>query len=85
LRDQLDSATSPEARKSPQVTDGGASRPQGPASPTPGLLFRQGERVRNAAGEIGTVLSDVKPGDTEMMVDIGGDYERERIRDWHKI
>jgi CRISPR-associated protein Cmr6 len=85
LRRSLGPNGSPDTapRRGPQR---GGPRPQPTTAPaSPGLLFRWGDRVRNADGETGTVLSDVRIGDTEMMVDIGGDHEREQVRNWHKI
>jgi hypothetical protein len=40
--------------------------------------------VRNAAGEVGTVVSDVSAGDTEMTVRIDGDTYPEKVIDWRK-
>jgi CRISPR-associated protein Csm5 len=63
----------------------GASR-EPPASPQPGALqFRQGDLVRNAAGDEGTVVSDVRVGETEMMVQIDGDLYPERVAEWQRI
>jgi CRISPR-associated protein Csm5 len=64
---------------------GSAAGPRAPASAGGGLLFRRGDRVTNEAGEIGTVVSDVKPGDTSMTVDIDGNLETERVGDWRRI
>jgi hypothetical protein len=61
-------------------------RPQEPASPRSGsLLFREGDRVRNAAGDIGTVMGDVRVNDSEMMVRIDGDLYPETVGRWTKI
>jgi hypothetical protein len=56
-----------------------------PAAASGALLFRRGERVTNEAGETGTVVSDVKPGDTHMTVDIDGNLETERVAEWRRI
>ncbi|HEY1259908.1 MAG TPA: type III-B CRISPR module RAMP protein Cmr6 [Stellaceae bacterium] len=84
LRRSLGQNGSPDtaARRAPQR--GGPRSQQTTAPTSPPLLFRRGDRVRNADGETGTVLSDVRIGDTEMMVDIGGDHEREQVKNWHK-
>jgi len=50
-----------------------------------GLLFSRGDRVRNADGEEGIVMDDVRLGEREMMVEIGGSAERERVGRWQKI
>jgi hypothetical protein len=49
------------------------------------LLFRRGDRVRNKAGETATVVGDVKPGDTEMTVEIDGDLYPERVGEWTRV
>ena len=62
-----------------------------PRAPTSGssragpLLFRRGDQVCNEAGEIATVVSDVKPGDTEMTIEIDGDSEPARVEEWKRI
>jgi hypothetical protein len=43
-----------------------------PATAGGALQFRKGDRVRNDAGEIATVVSDVKPGDTTNLPLHGG-------------
>jgi CRISPR-associated protein Cmr6 len=76
----------------------GVSRGRPPPAPPPGgqsrapafsrsgpLLFRAGERVGNTDGEIGTVVSDVRVGETEMTVDIDGNLEVEKVRAWTRI
>ena len=61
-------------------------RPQISAAPRPAsLLFQRGDRVRNPAGDEGTVISDVKVGETEMTVEIDGDLYPEKVSEWTKI
>jgi hypothetical protein len=53
------------------------------AQAAPGsLVFRGGDRVRNAEGEIGIVTSDVKVGESTMTIEIDGDLETVRVREW---
>lgn len=63
------------------MTPGGGGRHQSPAP----LQFRRGDRVRNAAGDEGTVVSDVRVGETEMTVQIDGDLYPEKVNEWRKI
>ena len=46
------------------------------------LLFRRGDRVRNAESEIGIVMSDVKIGENTMTIEIDGDLETVRVTEW---
>jgi hypothetical protein len=41
--------------------------------------------VRNEAGDEGTVVSDVRVGETEMTVQIDGDLYPEKVSEWQKI
>jgi hypothetical protein len=61
------------------------SRTRAPVTASGGVLFRRGDRVANEAGETGTVVSDVKAGDTSMTVEIDGNLETERVADWRRI
>jgi CRISPR-associated protein Csm5 len=54
------------------------------AAPGP-LLFRRGDRVRNAEGEIGRVMSDVKIGENMMTIEIDGDLETVRVTEWKTV
>jgi hypothetical protein len=69
------------ARRAPET----GSQTRAPAAASAGLLFRRGDRVTNEAGETGTVVSDVKAGDTSMTVEIDGNLETERVGDWRRI
>jgi hypothetical protein len=74
----------PRDRRRPAPSADG--RPQTPAAQRSApLLFRAGQRVRNKDGETGTVVSDVRIGETEMMVRIDGDLYPERVGEWIKI
>jgi CRISPR-associated protein Csm5 len=74
-------------RPPPRATGpGGPGRRIGTPGTSPGsLLFRKGDRVRNAAGETATVLDDVRVSDTEMTVDIDGDLYPEKVSEWSKM
>jgi hypothetical protein len=69
------------------------ARPSGPrqstttarAAASGQYRLHEGDRVRNAAGDIGTVKTNVREGDAEMMVEIDGDLYPERVSDWTKI
>jgi CRISPR-associated protein Cmr6 len=75
----------PDGRRRPAPSDGGL-RPQAPAVPTSAsFLFQRGDRVRNPAGDEGTVMSNVKVGETEMMVQIDGDLYPEKVSEWTKV
>ena len=75
----------PGGRQRPAPPDS-RPRPQPPATPRPAsLLFQKGDRVRNSAGDEGTVMSDVKVGETEMTVQIDGDLYPEKVIGWTKI
>lgn len=60
------------------------SRPSATSGPSL-LQFRRGDRVRNEAGDEGTVVSDVRVGETEMTVQIDGDLYPEKVSEWQKI
>ncbi len=67
------------ARSSAPAGHTSASRAQA-AHTSP--LFRRGDRVRNAEGEIGIVSSDVKIDETTMTIEIDGDLETVRVAEW---
>lgn len=79
-------ATTPAAatRSRASTTTSPAAAPRAPAA-SGSLLFRRGDRVRNEAGEIGIVSSDVKVGESTMMIEIDGDREPVRVMEWKKI
>lgn len=85
-------------KEAPAILQVAPAPTRGPASATPGstaarriptapgsLLFHRGDRVRNEAGEIGIVSSDVKAGENTMMIEIDGDREPVRVAEWQKI
>jgi CRISPR-associated protein Csm5 len=48
------------------------------------LVFRRGDRVRNAEGEVGRVVSDVKIAENTMTIEIDGDLETVRVSAWKR-
>jgi CRISPR-associated protein Csm5 len=46
------------------------------------LVFRRGDRVCNAEGEVGKIVSDVKIGESTMTIEIDGDLETVRVSEW---
>jgi CRISPR-associated protein Csm5 len=48
------------------------------------LVFHRGDRVRNADGEVGAVVSDVKVGESTMTIEIDGDLETVRVSEWKR-
>jgi CRISPR-associated protein Csm5 len=76
-------AASPARRVEPATRVGAPSRaPETGRAGAGVLLFRKGDRVRNLAGDEGTVMGDVKAGETEMMVEIDGDLYPEKVSGW---
>jgi CRISPR-associated protein Csm5 len=72
-------------RPASPVSAGPVRAPAG-VSPAPGsLFFRRGERVRNDAGEIAVVTSDVRVGDGDMTIEIEGDLETVRVGEWRRV
>jgi hypothetical protein len=65
------------------ATAGGASASPAQAALAP-LVFRRGDRVRNAEGEVGRVVSDVKIAESTMTIEIDGDLETVRVSEWKR-
>jgi CRISPR-associated protein Cmr6 len=89
FRGSLDSPRSggsPPGRRQRAASPDSSLRPQTSTVPRPAsLLFRKGDRVRNSAGDEGTVMSDVKVGETEMTVQTDGDLYPEKVSEWTKM
>ena len=70
------------SRRTPPRDDPTPRRPG--AAPLIPLLFRAADPVVNRDGETGTVVSDVRVGDTEMTIRIEGDLETVKVGEWRK-
>jgi hypothetical protein len=81
--DKRPSSLPPDPDRPRTASSAGRAGPQ-PAAP-PGmssLQFRRGDRVRNADGEVGIIISDVKIGENTMTIEIDGDLETVRVTEW---
>jgi hypothetical protein len=69
------------ARSSATTGHTNASPAQAALAP---LVFRRGDRMRNAEGEVGRVVSDVKIAESTMTIEIDGDLETVRVSAWKR-
>jgi hypothetical protein len=72
----------PDRDRPRTASSAGRAGPQPAATPGGSLQFRRGDRVRNAEGEIGIIVSDVKIGENTMTIEIDGDLETVSVSEW---